>query len=213
MQPMANVVFAEAAAPLLQIAHAILAVASVGAATHLALWLRGHRVGRPRRHAATRRFAALSAGLCLATFVVGLVIYPTYRTRVRAEYLDEPAIVARDHEQRQRARDEVAGRHGVEPMAGAPTPETTRMQTRRAVLLSRWFDVKEHWAAIFTLSSIAIYMLLRGWRRAGKSDADTSTELANSTVGAIAFWAAVLTAAGLWACALIGLFVANARSI
>ena len=79
------------ARPLLLL-HATLGFTAVGATTHLAVysWLaaRGQR-----RTAALRRFAWLAPLAVVSQVLVGLVLYPTYRVRVRALHLDREAPV------------------------------------------------------------------------------------------------------------------------
>jgi cytochrome bd-type quinol oxidase subunit 2 len=212
-----STVWGEALAAPLQVLHLVLAVAAVGAATHLVVWLRGHRRGRPRRHAAARRFAAISATLCVATFVLGLVIYPTYRTRVRAEYLDQPTVLADELGRAQVVRAELATRHGVEPGPREVSPDVARARALGAARLTRWFDIKEHWAALTTLLAACVFVVLAAWRtprrRGDDDDADPHDDDDTALLGPIAFWAATVAAAGLWACAIIGVVLSNTRAM
>jgi len=73
--------------PLL-VLHAVLAIALAGAATHLALasvrWL---RTGKPFGRSAAL-WSRVTGATYTAAFAVGLLMYPTYRYRVRGLYLD-----------------------------------------------------------------------------------------------------------------------------
>ena len=86
-----SLLFESLARPLLLL-HATLGFTSVGATTHLAVysWLaaRGHR-----HSAALRRFGWLAPAAVITQVLVGLVLYPTYRVRVRALHLDREAPV------------------------------------------------------------------------------------------------------------------------
>jgi hypothetical protein len=70
--------------------HAISAAVLVASATHHLLWCRGYLRGRFVRVAQERLFAAVAASAYAITFGIGLVVYPTYKLRVRANYFDQP---------------------------------------------------------------------------------------------------------------------------
>jgi hypothetical protein len=75
----------------LLVLHAVLALALVGSATHLMLQAVKLLLGR-RPPARLLRTYALTAGpLCLATVGVGLVLYPAYKVRVFAAWMQEHA--------------------------------------------------------------------------------------------------------------------------
>ena len=95
---MQNVVTHSSPVPLdggkvLLIVHALVAMALLGAATHLVivawrLW-RGERTARRVR---LLRIYSQVIGASFATaFLLGAILYPIYRVRVRAEYLDHVA--------------------------------------------------------------------------------------------------------------------------
>lgn len=66
--------------------HAVSAAVLVASATHHLIWcLR-------RRFTLDRLFATTAAIAYASTFVLGLVMYPTYKVRVRVEYFDQAAV-------------------------------------------------------------------------------------------------------------------------
>lgn len=74
----------------LLVLHALAAAALVGAATHQLLWCRGYLHGHYDASERERGMARLSAALYLFTFLLGAVLYPTYKVRVRAVWFDAP---------------------------------------------------------------------------------------------------------------------------
>jgi hypothetical protein len=209
--------FAEEWATSLLVLHTVLAAAVVGASTHLVVWMRGYLRGQYTRHKAIKRFALYSAVLFLATFIVGNVIYPTYKVRVRAQYLDDPAAVSRDLDNRAEARAKVIERHvrhlrgeGRPVPAVLEGPEITEAPGNGGAVpgetarISRWFDVKEHWVAMGMILSLALYGLLRFW--------NPSREGAG-VIAPIVFLMAVGAAGTAWLGAIIGIVVASYRAI
>ncbi|MEZ4363084.1 MAG: hypothetical protein R3B48_23085 [Kofleriaceae bacterium] len=190
-------IFAEPYARWLLVLHTALAVAAVGAATHLALWMRGYFRGQLGRHRAIRRFALLSLGLHAAAFLVGNAMYPAYRVAVRSEYLEEPTAIAADTEARVKIRAE---HRGAEPVDVA---ELTRQRVRGAAQVARWFDVKEHWLALGLFASLALTWLLFRWdpRRDGLELAPIALALASSV------------ALSLWTAAIIGVITSAWRAV
>jgi hypothetical protein len=87
-------IFLEAFARPLLLLHAVAGFTTVGATTHHAVyaWL---AVGGPRRSAQLRRFGWIAPAALLSQILLGLVLYPTYRVRVRAAHLDRelPLVV------------------------------------------------------------------------------------------------------------------------
>jgi hypothetical protein len=73
--------------------HAVSAAVLVGSSTHHVLWCRGYLAGKFGRAKAERRFASIVAIAFTFTFLLGNLIYPTYKVRVRAEYFDSPQMV------------------------------------------------------------------------------------------------------------------------
>ncbi|MEZ4364813.1 MAG: hypothetical protein R2939_00835 [Kofleriaceae bacterium] len=189
--------FAEAWARPLLVVHAVVACAAVASATHAALWLRRHlRDGSRLR--ATRRFGTITAALFALAFVGGLVIYPTYRTRVRAELLDDPIALTAMVDAEATAR---AARG--EPL---PPPEVraARAEARvaDAARAARWFDVKEYLALVGLLLALAVAVILRAW-----------TPEAAPAIGGITLGLALATAACGWATGVIGLLTTAWRGV
>jgi hypothetical protein len=191
--------FAEPYARWLLVLHTAIAVAAVGAATHLALWMRSYGRGQLGRHRAIRRFAALSLGLQLAAFLVGNAMYPTYRVSVRAGFLEAPTAVAADTAARAAA---VAELRQLDP-ASVDTSEQVRRDVRRAAKVARWFDVKEHWLALALFVSAALTWLLWCWepRRDGVA------------IAPIAALLSICVATALWAAAIIGVVTSAWRAV
>lgn len=142
--------FLEGLARPLLICHAVSAAVLVGAATHHLLWCRDYLSGRYGRIKAERRFAAISTTAFVCTFVLGNLLYPTYKVRVRAEYFDNPSAVAAEV----KLRDAGARQIGV---ATPPLPATVRSLSPVAHL----FDIKEHWVALGCAASIVLFILSR----------------------------------------------------
>lgn len=92
--------FAEEQARWLLVAHTAVAAAVVGAATHLVVWLRPFVRGQFERLRGARKLAAISAGLYVVTLILGNLVYPVYKVRVRVEYLERPAAVVAEQQQR-----------------------------------------------------------------------------------------------------------------
>jgi hypothetical protein len=114
-------------------------------------------------------------------------------------------------------RAELATRHGVEPGPREVSPDVARARALGAARLTRWFDIKEHWAALTTLLAACVFVVLAAWRtprrRGDDDDADPHDDDDTALLGPIAFWAATVAAAGLWACAIIGVVLSNTRAM
>jgi hypothetical protein len=186
------------AARWLLVLHTALAVAAVGAGTHLVLWLRPYRRGKFARPAAVRRFAWLTLALSVGAFVVGNVVYPTYKVEVRAAYLENPTAVATTA---QAQAAEVARVTGA-----APARVDTADVARRAGKMARWFDVKEHWILLGLLASAAAALILAVWRPG-------EDEPASAALGPVVFGLATIAAGTLWLGAIIGVLVAAWRAV
>lgn len=185
-------IFAEHLATPLLVVHAVLAAAAVGAATHAVLWLR-RSLRDGGRQRAVRRFGQLTLLLVALTFAVGLIIYPTYRTRVRAEFLDNAAAIAATRAAAQAARP---------APAVAPGPDALDEEVARAARIARWFDVKEYLALVALLASAALALILSAWRPE-----------AAASIGGVTLGLAGLVAALLWATAIIGVVTASVRAV
>jgi len=214
------VLFGEGHALELLILHAVLGAALVAASTHLVVWMRGFLRGRFERLRAVRKLAAISVTLFGIAFISGNLIYPTYKIRVRGQYLEEGTAVIRDHRNRETARSLFEERNAPPRVqdderapaggAAAAAPEQSSRNApaeaylpRRAVKLARWFEVKEHWVALGLALSVACALLLFACdpRKAGRA------------VGPTAFGFALCAASAAWLGAIIGLVVAASRSV
>lgn len=149
----------DSAARWLLVLHAALGVAAVGAATHLVIWLRRYVRGQFGLARSVRRFAAIALALHAAAFVGGNLIYPTYKLRVRAGYLDNAAAVAADYARTNRELDRIAERQGGRVEDHAPADQ----RIRDAARIARWFDIKEHWVALGLIASAALLLIVRAW--------------------------------------------------
>ena len=189
----------EGAARWLLLLHLALGVAAVGAATHLAIWLRPYLRGEFARHRAVRRFAVIAFVLHAGGFVAGHVVYPTYRVEVRAAYLENSAAVVRATEAHQADVRVLAAREAVAASQGAPASELIVGSAKAA----RWFDVKEHWVALGLFGSAGLLLMLAFWdpRRDDPAPAP------------VAFGLALVVAGTLWIAAIIGVLSATWRAI
>jgi hypothetical protein len=180
-----GVLLLEEHARLVLVLHAVLGASLVAATTHLVVWMRGYLRGAFPRQRAVRRFSSIAVALFGLTFAVGNLAYPTYKVRVRAGYLENPAAVAADLA----ARGEPADR--VEPALAT----TSRV--------ARWFDVKEHWAVVGLMLAAACWLILRVW--------DPTRH--GAAVAPLVFGLAVGASAIAWLAAIVGLVAASYRSI
>lgn len=198
---------ATSTARLLLVLHAIVGAAAVAAATHWVVWLWPLTRGKATRAASMRRFATIALVLYGLALVLGLVLYPTYKARVKLEYLTRPASVVADHLERARAVAELTERAAGRPAptddvaADAPVPTAAE----RASKIARWFDAKEHWAALGLLLGLAVWWVARAWRPG------VDEPIADGPV-----WFVVLGAIGVavaaWFAAVVGLVTTAARS-
>jgi len=156
-----------------------------------------------------------------ATMLVGLALYPTYKVRVRSEYLENPSAIRRATEARAADQElaEVRNQESRRFRLGEAREAKTLTQlsdddrnaiamdadarVHRGVKLSRWFDVKEHWSALGLILAGAIALLL--WvSPPGKPD----RRIATTTMAL-----ALLSAGIAWTAAVIGILVTAARSV
>jgi hypothetical protein len=179
------VVLLEPYARLLLVLHAVLGAALVAASTHLVVWMRGYLRGDFARRRAVRRFSAIAVVLFGLAFIAGNLAYPTYKIRVRAGYLENPPAVAADLEQR-----------------GAP-PGQVEGALASTARIARWFDVKEHWAAVGLILSIACAVILRFW--------DPIRD--GAAIAPVVLGLAVGASATAWLAAIVGLVTASYRAI
>lgn len=89
--PPDQTVFLYGARRLLLVLHAGGSIVLIGAATHHALSMRHYLRGRFVGVAREKLWAKITAAAYLVTFVLGAMLYPTYRYHVRGLYLDRYA--------------------------------------------------------------------------------------------------------------------------
>jgi hypothetical protein len=184
------------AARTLLVLHTALAVAAVGASTHLVLWLVKLRRGQAGRFGAVKRFAWIVLVLQVLAFAAGNLMYPTYKVAVRAAYLESPDLV-NEQQAKEHALEHVMVREGQ------PAPEPEAEVPRRAARAARWFDVKEHWIALGILGSCALVLILALWDPARDGRAPMPVVIA----------LAAIVCATLWLGAVIGVVVASWRAV
>jgi hypothetical protein len=143
------VLFLEWAARPLLVVHAICAAVLVGSTTHHLVWLRGYLRGDFKRQSGEQRFALIAACAFVSTFLVGNLLYPTYKVRVRAEFFDSPRAVAAELKLREAEHKEL----GVKPAGAGVQPSLAPV--------ARLFDIKEHWVALGCASSLLLLVLSR----------------------------------------------------
>src|SRR5262245_49907107 len=98
------------AARWLIVVHAILGGAAVTAATHWVVWMWPFRRGVYTRLRGAKRFGVIAMTLYVCAFLVGGVLYPTYKARVKLEYFKNPAAVEADRAARVQAGEDVLAR-------------------------------------------------------------------------------------------------------
>ena len=231
VRPLTIVVLFEDYSALLLLSHAAAALACVGISTHLLIWLRPWLRGDCANHRSVRRFAFLAVAAYALTMLLGLMLYPTYRVRVRAEYLENPSAIRQATEARELSARRAAARNeesrtfrrgNAEPaeetrpgssagplpaLGGAARDAIADRAEERAVAgakLVRWFDVKEHWSALGLLIAGALALLLRvpPW------ESGPTRRMGQGTF-ALAFAAAAIA----WSAAVIGILLTAARSV
>jgi len=149
------------------------------------VWMRGYLRGRFERRRAVRRFSVIAVALFGLTYAAGNLAYPTYKVRVRAGYLENPTVIAADLQAR-----------GASPEAVEDALDATGR-------VARWFDVKEHWASVGLMLSIACAAILRFW--------DPVRD--GGDVAPFVFGLAVGAAATAWFAAIVGLVTASYRAV
>jgi hypothetical protein len=190
----------------LLVLHTALGVAAVAASTHLCVWLRKYLRGQHGKRRAVRRFAVIALALHASAFLIGNLTYPTYKTRVRAEYLDAPSVLEADAIARVRQAASVRARS-----QGQPAPVISDADAAREVggvaagaeRIARWFDSKEHWVAVGLVLAIAVAALVRAWDPERDGDAPAP----------FLMLAAVGACATVWYAAIVGVLTASWRAI
>lgn len=175
--------FLERSARLFLILHGVVGAAVVAATTHLVVWSWRLLRGQKLRLRGARWLAVAAAILYVAQLALGNLLYPVYKVRVRAEYLDSPSAVADD------ARTRRAHRMGA-AAPEAPPPLLDR--------LARAFDIKEHVTALGLALALAAAFVVRRVDEGG---------------GGLLVFCAVGAAACAWFGGLVGLWVASFRSV
>jgi hypothetical protein len=200
-------VFESDTARWLLVLHTALSVATVGALTHLVIWMRGYPRGVTTRHRAVRKFAVISLALFAINFVVGNVVYPTYRTHGRYEYLDNTTAVVEDTLDRREAHARAAekNRAPLPPVSQARLEYDARERAAQAERAARWFDVKEHWVAMGLALTAALTLILLLW--------SPKTDEGSDPVGPVTFYMAVGAAGTVWLAAIIGVLTAAWRAV
>lgn len=184
--------FLEQYARVLLVVHAIAAAVLVASSTHHLLWCRGYVRGKYTSYKGERRFALIACCAFLTTFVVGNLLYPTYKVRVRAEYFDNPAAIAEEAKLRSAQRQLV----GIK--AEAPT---LAMGTSLSPV-ARVFDIKEHWVALGAAASVLLLLLSR---RAHPKE--------HPRVLPLYIGLTMLVCACAWFGAIVGIVVASYRAV
>jgi hypothetical protein len=161
----------------------------VGATSHHLLWSRGYRRGDFSRLRGERTFAWVSAAAFAATFLLGNLLYPTYKVRVRAEFLDNPPAIAEEARLRLAQHEAVGARPPAPPSRGLAG-------------VARVFDIKEHWVALGLAASLLLFALSR-----------VAHPKDHPQVLALYLGLSVAQCATAWVGALIGLVTASFRSV
>ncbi len=183
-------IFLESWARPLLVIHCISAAILVGATTHHLLWSRHYVSGEYKRVSQERIFALVAACAFAFTFLLGNLLYPTYKVRVRAEYFDNPPAVAAE------VRARAAGHETV----GVPGPAPSLSGGLQPV--ARRFDIKEHWVA---LGLAASWLLLLLSRRAHPKD--------HPRVLPLYLGLSALACGSAWLGAIVGVLTAAHRAV
>lgn len=174
--------------------HALVAICTVATTTHLVLWIR--RALKDKRHSvkALRNFARLAFLFYSVTFILGLVIYPTYKVKVRVGYLERVAIPS---------SIQVTEDKGPAPRANPAPLDIEESKASRGQRLARLFDMKEHLALLGWLAMVLCFFAFRFW-----DDGATSAFYRKSI-----FTLALLACLATWWSGIVGLVVSASRSI
>ena len=176
--------------PLL-VVHTVSAAVLVASTTHHVIWCRGYLRQEYGRDQGEKRFALIAATAFAITFLLGNLLYPTYKVRVRAEYFDNPAAVAEE----QKLRD--SQRHGPAAQSDALTSMGGGLGP-----VARLFDIKEHWVALGCAASLLLLFLSR---RAHPKD--------HPRVLPLYLGLAVIACSTAWIGAIVGILTASYRAV
>ncbi|APR85577.1 Hypothetical protein A7982_10926 [Minicystis rosea] len=91
MNPCTPEVFLYGFRRLLLVLHAGGSIVLIGASTHHALQMRHYLAGRFHRQALEKTYAKVVSVAYVATFILGALLYPSYRVHVRGLWLDRHA--------------------------------------------------------------------------------------------------------------------------
>jgi hypothetical protein len=200
-------VFAEAYARPLLLLHTALAVGAVAASTHLVIWLWKLRRGQHGKLAAVRRVAVIAAWLHHAAIVAGNLMYPTYKVRVKVDYLKNNDAVLDEAEARAALAAQTERRFhdpDAQPLSDGALARATAPLPRRADRISRWFDSKEHWVAMALPVALLLAFLLRAWRPEKGEGGE---------VFPLVFGLALAVCFTLWFAAIVGVVTASWRAV
>jgi hypothetical protein len=204
------VIVFEAHARLLQIIHAVIGAALVAASTHLAIWTWKLGRGQGPRLGGVRWMAAATCLLYVLAFGVGNLLYPTYKIRVRLEYLDAPAAQRDEAALRQAAHQRVARRLDA---SRAPDPSLAAAREGDLAGVAHVFDIKEHLAALGLFLALGALVLAFTLPRPWPQEAARRGEMPLLRHISLLLVCAVGVAIVTWLAALIGLYVSSFRSL
>jgi hypothetical protein len=210
------VLFLEEHARWLLVTHTVVAVALVASSTHLVVWMRGYLRGSYARHRSVRKFSYITLSLFAAAFLLGNIVYPTYKVRVRMEYLESGTAIERAvndrAEQRADTRERYERARALREGASVDEATSIEIESERpdsidaahgAAKIARWFDVKEHWAALGLILSAACALVVTFWdpRKEGRQ------------IAIMVFGLALGASATTWLAAIVGLLTTSYRAV
>lgn len=185
--------FLESVARPLMVVHAVAAAVLVAASTHHVVWCRGYLRGQFGRYKGERRFALIACVAFVITFILGNLLYPTYKVRVRAEYFDNPQAVA--------AEVRLRGEQHAAIDSARVAPESTGLGASLSSI-GHLFDVKEHWVALGCAASLILLLLSR-----------FSHPKEHPRTTPLYLGLALAVCATAWVGAIVGLVVASYRAV
>lgn len=197
-------------ARLLLLLHLVSALAVIGLTTHFAIWLRRYVHGRHGLRRAVVKFGTWSALAYVVAFALGNVVYPTYKVRVRLEYLEDSTHVAAAKQMAAERRMAVAQRLAPgSPDAAMPAGGVVVAPAHgaHAAAIARLFDTKEHWVALGMFLSLASAWLVRRWR------ADSNDVAGGDPTGPYLLWFAYGAAGAAWYGGIVGALTSIWRAV
>ena len=145
-----------------------------------------------------RAFARLAFLFYSATFVLGLVIYPTYKVKVRVGYFEKvesPRALSSEQAD--------AGIRAQSTGQGLPPDHSHDLKLDSGRTLVRLFDIKEHMAFLGWLSMALCFVGIRYWDEGVANAVYSNSMLALAGMACFATW---------WS-GVVGLIVSASRSI